>query len=130
MFDTIETYITAPSAVQNLRTYVSDHRAALLNAAALIGGQYGVRLARAVVDGLDDDEVLSRRSLTALDDLLDLLMLENVDDLDSIVSAHFATIDPSNPVVEEICLLADGLSDVTAAYRRTLNAIIARKVAA
>lgn len=110
MFDTIETYTAMPSATHGLRAYVGEHHDALLNAAALLGGPPGARLAQTVSDGLRDVGAPSRRTMEALDDLLDLLMLEHVHDPDRIEAGRFAAIDPASPVVEEICLLADGLS--------------------
>lgn len=111
MFDSIETYTTMHSAAHELRAFVNDHHEALLNAAALLGGPPGVRLARTVIEGLSDAETPSRHTITALDDLLDLLMLEHVHDPDRIEAARFAMINPASSVVEEICLLADRLNE-------------------
>lgn len=130
MFDTIKTYTTMPSNAQVLRAYVYDHHEALLNAAALLGGQPGARLARSVIDGCGDPEMPSCRTMRRLDDLLDLLMLEHVHDPDRIEAARFATIDPASAVVEEICLLADGLGDAMAVYRRSLDPNLKQQVAA
>ncbi|WP_223428993.1 hypothetical protein [Tateyamaria pelophila] len=100
-----------------LRAYLGDHRDTLLNSAALLGGQPGVRLAQSVLDGFDILGTPTRRTMRALDDLLDLLMLEHVHDPERIEAAHFVMIDPASPIVEEICLLADDLDDMLEAYR-------------
>ncbi|MEE4210707.1 MAG: hypothetical protein V2I43_15755 [Parvularcula sp.] len=117
MFDHIETYTAMPSATHDLRAFVHENLDALLNAAALLGGRPGLRLAQAVSDGLRDVGAPSRRTMEALDDLLDLLMLEHVHDTDRIEAGRFVLIDPASPIVEEICLLADGLDDALDAYR-------------
>ncbi|WP_159964066.1 hypothetical protein [Profundibacterium mesophilum] len=51
------------------------------------------------------------RELNALEDLLGL---ENVQEMDSVEAERFARIDPSDPVVEEICLRLDGLRQARA----------------
>ncbi|MSU90599.1 hypothetical protein GE300_13400 [Rhodobacteraceae bacterium 2CG4] len=121
MFDHITTFTAPPCALDDLRAYLSDHRDALLDSAALLGDQPGVRLAQSVLDGFDTPGTPTRRTMRALDDLLDLLMLENVHDPDRIEAARFAMIDPANPIVEEVCLLADDLDDMLEAYRAVKN---------
>lgn len=130
MFDHITTFTAPQCALDDLRTYLGDHRDGLVDAAALLGGQPGVRLTQSVLDGFDTPGTPSRRTMRALDDLLDLLMLENVHDPDRIEAARFAMLDPASPIVEEICLLSDGLDDAIASYRRSLDTIPAQQVAA
>lgn len=116
MFDTIETYNNPLSTSRELRAYVDEHRNALLDAAALLGGAPGVMLAQCVIDGLGDAKMPSRRTMKALDELLDLLTLEYVHDPNRIEATQFAMIDPASSCVEEICLLADQLSDLIDGY--------------
>lgn len=130
MFDHITTFTAPPSSLDDLRAYLGDHRDGLFDAAALLGGQPGVRLAQSVLDDFDTHGTPTRRTMRALDDLLDLLMLENVHDPDRIEAARFALLDPASPIVEEICLLADGLNDAIASYRRSLEMTLAQQVAA
>ena len=123
MFDFIHDIdIIRPGARDPLRSFVSEHRDALLNAAALLGGKGGTRLAQTVLDGLANEAEPPRRVMRALDDLLDLLMLEHVHDPSREEAARFAEIDLFDPCVEEICLLADGLSNALAAFRESANA--------
>ena len=132
MFDT-DTFTAPISALDDLRIFVDEHTDGLLDAAALLGGQPGVRLARSVLDGLGCFGTPSRGTMRALDDLLDLLMLEHVHDPDRIEATRFAMINPASPVVEEICLLADGLKDAVASYRNasaTFTAPVGQQVAA
>ena len=100
-----------------LRAFIDQHRDALCDAAALLGGPRGTRIARTVIDGLAGSLAPSRRVLRALDQLRDLLTLEHVHDPDREEAAYFAAIDPADACVEEICLLADGLCDAIAGYR-------------
>ena len=123
MFDFIHDIdIIRPGMRDPLRSFVSEQRDALLNAAALLGGRGGTRLAQTVLEGLANEAEPSRRVMRALDDLLDLLMLEHVHDQDREESARFAAINLFDPSIEDICLLADGLSDALAAFRESANA--------
>jgi len=113
MFDSFAgaTSVGAPSScsMDLLRDFVSGHRDALINAAALLSGRRGERLVFDVLDELERGIDLTGRGRRKLSDLVDILMLENVDDFETEESARFAQIDPASPVVAEICLLADGL---------------------
>ncbi|MDT0682301.1 hypothetical protein RM543_06370 [Roseicyclus sp. F158] len=107
----------APSdAFDELRGFVEEHREGLFAAAELLGATPGLRLAQAALDGVVAPQSPTRRTMRALADLLDLLMLEHVHDPSRIEAARFARIDPASPVVEEICLLADGLETALASY--------------
>lgn len=64
-----------------------------------------------------------RQTITALNDLRDILALENVDDVTRPEAYFFSAIDLSEPVVEGICLLTDEL-DAIMTY---LKAICAQK---
>lgn len=130
MFDHITTFTAPPSALDGLRAYLGEHRDGLFDAAALLGGQNGVRLAQSVLDDIDTLGTPTRCTMRALDDLLDLLMLEHVHDPNRIEACRFASINPASPVVEEICLLADGLADATTNYRGSFETTHAQKVAA
>jgi hypothetical protein len=55
---------------------------------------------------------VDRPTCKALRDLLGILTLEHVHDDTRIEAMLFAEIDPADPVVEDICLLTDGLRDV------------------
>ena len=68
--------------------------------------------------------------MRAVDDLVDLLMLKNVHEPHRIEAACFAALDPAEPVVEEICILADGLADALGAYRKDAREPLAAGVAA
>lgn len=115
MFDTIPNAmhlsVIPATSVDELRSFVGEHRNALLDAADLLGGSAGIQLLHTAIDGLAEHGEPSRLTMRALDELLDLLMLEHVHDSSRIDAALFASIDPSSACVEEICLLADQLND-------------------
>lgn len=113
MFDL---YPNLTSALDALRAYVQDQRDGLLEAAELLGGSAGLRLALTATDGLAQRHPPTARTLEACAELLDLLSLEHVYDSSRIESERFALLDPAWPVVEDIRLLADGFSDVLDAY--------------
>ncbi|MDE4272737.1 hypothetical protein PXK58_02000 [Phaeobacter gallaeciensis] len=111
-----ELYPNFTSALDPLRAYVQDQRDGLLEAAELLGGSAGLRLALTATDCLAQRHPPTARTLKACAELLELLKLEHVHDPSRIESERFALLDPAWPVVEEICLLADGFCDVLDAY--------------
>jgi hypothetical protein len=113
MFDL---YPDLTSALDALRAYVKDQRDGLLEAAALLGSSAGLRLSQTATDGLAQRHPPTARTLEACAELLDLLKLEHVHDPSRIEAERFALLDPALPVVEDICLLADGFCDVLDAY--------------
>ncbi|WP_027259141.1 hypothetical protein [Leisingera aquimarina] len=97
--------------LKDLRDFFHLKSEALQNASVLLGGQPGVRCVQALLDDLEIQPKLTRRMERNLTSLYDLLTLENVHDPDRIEAACFAEIDPTSPIVENICLLSDELSD-------------------
>lgn len=92
-----------------LRAYFQDHDEALGHAAVLLGGRRGARLINAVREALDHQGPLTGRLRRQLLELRNLLFLEYAynDDWDD--GTGFALFEPDDPIVPEICLLADGL---------------------
>ncbi len=91
------------------RQFAVEHREALLNASALLGGQGAVRRSVCLLNDLRESRTLSRRLRVGLVDMHRLLSLDLVDDLDTAEACLFAEIHPSDPRVHELCLLADQL---------------------
>lgn len=107
-----------PPVEEALVRYLCGHAEALLNAAALLGARPAVRrTARLLEELAEARQPLTRRQHAGIGDLHRLLSLEGVDDPDSLEAACFAEIDPASPVVEEICLLTDGLEAHLAALQ-------------
>lgn len=106
--------MTSPLAA--LRAVFEEQREGLLNAADLLGGPDGLRLAQSVIDGLARPHPPFERTLAACSDLLDLFKLEHVHDPSRAEAERFALIDPASPIVEEICLLADTLQEALETY--------------
>ncbi len=101
----------SPSGELALRTFFSGHDEALGHAAVLLAGRRGVRLVNAIRNGLDQPGRIARRVQRLLVELRRILFLdygynEEWDDTGSI-----AMMESYDPVVPEICLLADGLDE-------------------
>lgn len=92
-----------------LHSFVEEHRVGLTHAAELLGGPDAVRLVAKLEDRLCREEHPGAQTRRHARALLALLGLENVHDSDRIEAGCFAEISPEDPVVEEICLLCDGL---------------------
>lgn len=108
--------------------YVSAHREGLWHAARLLGGYESARLVDRCVEVLAQDRCMTPRTRIMLGQILAVLSLDNVDDPDLPYCAHFAVIDPLDPIVEDICLLTDGLR--SALERADVEAAQVRKVRA
>jgi len=93
-----------------LRGFLAAHSEALANSAALLAGVKGARIVHEINDAIADGGDFTRRIRHRIGELLDILKLENVHDDSGPEAGCFAAIDPCDPVVEAICLLADGLA--------------------
>ena len=93
-----------------LHLFLSEHAPALAHAVRLLGGQRGGRLFSDLIDDLQRNPAVSRRGLRLAHQILDLLQLEHVDNPDREEGGYFTAIDPSDPVVTEICVLSDGFA--------------------
>ncbi|MCA2008632.1 hypothetical protein [Tritonibacter mobilis] len=102
-------------ALKILRDFISSHNEALQNASVLLGGQPALRRTQALLGDIMSARSLTRRLRHRIAALHGLLTLSNVHDMESLEAACFAEIDPASPIVEELCLLADGLKE--AIYR-------------
>lgn len=91
--------------------FVAERPAALQHAGHLLAGAAGLRLADAVIADVAAGGVPTRTARQRRQRLLDLLNLRNVHVEGSVEAARFATVDPADPCVEEICLLADAYAD-------------------
>lgn len=98
-----------PAGELALRAYLSDHYVALGHAAVLLAGRRGARLINAIRDGLNQPRPLTSRLQRRLLELRGLLFLEHADDWEEF--EPLAMLEPDDPAVPEICLLADGLND-------------------
>jgi hypothetical protein len=86
--------------------YVAQNWPALRNAAALLGGQRAAREADRLFDDLATQVTIGLHAKRRLERMIRRLKLD-----DDIVSEDVLLdlIDPSDPVVDELCLLCDGL---------------------
>ncbi|GGH39964.1 hypothetical protein SAMN05444007_11355 [Cribrihabitans marinus] len=100
-----------PTGELALRAFFSEHEEPLGDTAVLLAGLRGARLVNAIRDGLDQPGRITRRLQRLLLELRRILLLDHVhdDDWDDMDGA--AMLEPDDPVVREICLLADGLDE-------------------
>lgn len=115
--DTIIHHEPATDALHALRLFVEGHREGLWHAARLLGGYDGAALVEDLAARLRDDDGIRLSTLRCAHAVHALLTLRNVGDPGRVESGFFAVIDPADPVVEDICLLADGLDDALRASR-------------
>lgn len=101
--------ITQGIPADSVCSFISAHQEGLWHAARLLGGYESARLVDRCVELLAQDQRVRPRTAVMLSQILSLLSLDNVDDPDLPYVGFFAVIDPSDPVIEEICLLTDGL---------------------
>ena len=92
-----------------LRAFLSEHNEAFGHAAVLLAGRRGARLVNAIREGLNQPGPLTRRLRRLLLELRGMLFLEQTDDWDN--PGFVALLEPEDPIVPDICLLADGLED-------------------
>jgi hypothetical protein len=102
----------------SLLDFIENHRASLWHAARLLGGFESARLVDRCADLLVEQGRLTPRTRLMLEQIRSLLCLEWVDDVDLPFAGFFAMIDPSDPVVMDICLLSDGLNRALAVVDR------------
>ncbi|QFS83055.1 hypothetical protein [Roseivivax sp. THAF197b] len=94
-----------------LHIFLAENGEGLQNAALLLGGRPWLRRVQRLLDAALTQTSVTRRVVRELHELRDLLHLEHVHELDRPESAYFAELDPSEPYVEEICLLAEALDE-------------------
>ena len=94
-----------------LREFFSENSEALGCAAALIAGRRGARLVDAIRDGLGLPGPLTRRMRRLFLELHSILHWEDTLNNPDFEFGFFNMLEPEDPAVAEICLLADGLDD-------------------
>lgn len=89
--------------------FIAAHQEGLWHAARLLGGYESARLVDRCVELLEQDRIVTPCTRIMLAQILAVLALDLVDDPNRPYMGYLALIDPLDPVVEEICLLTDGL---------------------
>ncbi|MBN9675966.1 hypothetical protein [Salipiger bermudensis] len=95
-----------------LREFFSHHDAALGNAAVLLADRRGACLLNAIRDGLEQPGTITHRLRRLLLQLRAILFLDEGDEDEWGSEGCFYLLEPEDPIVSELCLLADGLDDV------------------
>ena len=98
--------------VDPILIFVSKHYDGLWHAVRLLGGSEASRLMDRCQQLLMADRAPTSRTRLMLGQILAILSLEMVDDPTLPYAGYFAAIDPSDPMVEEICLLTDCLREL------------------
>ena len=93
-----------------IHAFVETNHRALRHAARLLGGCESMRLVDEIHAALQSEATIPDRTALSLAALHDLLRLEHVGEPDRPEAGFFAMIDPHDPVVEDLCLLTDGLT--------------------
>lgn len=94
-----------------LREFFSRNSESLGCAAELISGRRGMRLVDALREGLGQPGPLTRRMRGLLLDLRDILFLDDSHRNPDGEFGSLTRLEPEDPALAEICLLAEGLSD-------------------
>ena len=94
-----------------LHVFAADNQEGLQNAALLLGGRPWLRRCQRLLQDLGQPGPVTSRMRREAEAIHALLTLQYGHDPESDEAEYFCTVDPMDPCVEEICLLADGLSD-------------------
>ena len=100
-----------PGTLARLQLFATTHHTSLISAAELLGGAAGGRRCARLLGELSNACAMSRRLRSELDWLHGLLTLERVHDFGGEEAACFALIDPTDPRVDEVCLLSEVLGE-------------------
>lgn len=103
-------FLSTPSPA----AFVMSNAAALCSAALLLGGRDAEARVQRLIDDMCVSPSTTSRLRRELDAMESLLGLEHAHDLDKIEAERFVAIDPRSTVIEEICLLLEGLRNARA----------------
>ena len=106
------TRATGDQSLALVRAFAAQHGEALCSASLLLGGPAAERRCLRLLSRLRETHALARPDVLDLIGMHRLLMLEHVGDPDREETARFSQIDPIDPRVHELCLLADRLLDL------------------
>ncbi|WP_169788536.1 hypothetical protein [Litoreibacter arenae] len=94
-----------------MHDFVAQNWPALRNAAALLGGRRAAQEADRLFDDLTAHATIGIHARRRLERMMRRLELdEDIVSEDTLLNA----VDPSDPIVDELCLLADGLREASA----------------
>lgn len=99
------------SAFVELVTFLWLHEQSVQHAALLLGGPEALRRTQRLLRDLASSPRLTRRLARELHGYHDLLALRHVGDPNRIETALCEELDPDDPIVEDLCLLADQIAD-------------------
>lgn len=97
--------------VREVARFLKEHGPVLETAAELLGGTPWRQRVTRLCGDLGAVSISFRRCLKELNALLALVSLERVGDLDADETGYFATVEPDDPRVHDICLLCECLEE-------------------
>lgn len=106
------THARTADDLMHVREFLNVHGVACVNVALILGGQRSHARTVGLVAKIQEAVRLSRHLKYELVHLHRLLTLDHVGNPDAEETAFFVEIDPSDPLVGDICLLSDRLRDV------------------
>lgn len=101
--------ITQEILADPILTFISEHREGLWYAAHYLGGNEAARLIERCAEILAQDQCVTPRTRFMIDQILKMLCVDQFNDRELTYTGNPVAIDPFDPVVEEISLLADAL---------------------
>lgn len=99
-----------PIPQSELHEFLNANYEALQNAALLLGGRSWLLRVQKMLDAFTFAAEPTYRNRIELTKLYRLLTMQFVHPIDGLEAAYYADLDPTQPEIEEICLLADGLA--------------------
>jgi hypothetical protein len=98
--------------LREIQDFTCQHDQALQSASLVLAGQFALKRTQSLLDEIRSANAMTRRLQSGIVELHKLLSLYYVHDENRIEAAYFADLDPSDPYVEEICLLTEALTDL------------------
>lgn len=98
--------------LREVQDFAYQHDEALQSASLVLAGQFALKRTQSLLDEIRSANAMTRRLQRGIVELHKLLSLYYVHDENRIEAAYFADLDPSDPYVEEICLLTEALTDL------------------
>lgn len=102
-------WVRPDADVAAIRAFFEEHGSALRNAAGLLGGPSAEQRCLSLQAAVRSAVSLTRPLRLQLVELHRLLTLENVGDPERDETALFSALSPADPIVHDLCLLADRL---------------------
>lgn len=108
----LQNFAAQDSGLHLVQDFFSQNLESVTHAASLLGGFTAYQRCLRLASDLRQASRLCRHLRYEVVWLHKLLMLDAVGDPDAVETAHFSEIDPADPIVHELCLVADAVGDL------------------